>query len=35
MSATTMKIRVVTKAKTRSSGPMCPWLVDYPESPAS
>jgi hypothetical protein len=31
-----MKIRVVTKAKTnRQTGPVCPWMVDYPETPAS
>lgn len=29
----TLKIRIVNKAKAnRKSGPVCPWLVDYPES---
>jgi hypothetical protein len=32
----TLKIRVVNKGKVnRKSGPVCPWLVDYPEAPAS
>jgi hypothetical protein len=32
----TLKIRIVNKgSKLRKSGPVCPWMVDYPETPAN
>jgi len=32
----TLKIRIVNTGKAnRKSGPVCPWMVDYPETPAS
>lgn len=32
----TLKIRIVNKAQAnRKIGSVCPWMVDYPETPAN